>query len=116
MRDDIEEKNMREKISRSIIKRQFIHYMTEEEIIQKKRAEEERLEWEKQKKLEEDMKRRKKELESGYNPATNSYSGNYGKNKDVDELTKSQIDKILGERNAAFMQALQDEKNSVGDE
>ena len=34
-------------------------------------------------------------MQEDYNKATNAYSGKYGQEKDLDEVTKDQIDKIL---------------------
>ena len=39
-----------------------------------------------------------KSTQEDYNKATNSYSGKYGQEKDLDEVTKDQIDKILHEK------------------
>ena len=37
-------------------------------------------------------------MQEDYNKATNAYSGKYGQEKDLDEVTKDQIDKILHEK------------------
>ena len=37
-------------------------------------------------------------MQEDYNKATNAYSGKYGPEKDLDEVTKDQIDKILHEK------------------
>ena len=37
-------------------------------------------------------------MQEDSNKATNAYSGKYGQEKDLDEVTKDQIDKILHEK------------------
>lgn len=103
MGDAIDKRNLQDQIARSIIKRQFVHFLTPQEIeeLQRQRAEKEAL-------LAEEAARSQHEedLKTGFNRKTNSYSGTYGKNRDMDELTKGQIEKILGEKEDAFRHVL----------
>lgn len=94
MRDLIDERNKKEKIKSSIIKRWNVNY-TEAELIGRQSEE------------QEDCGNTvtvtaggTEELSSlQYNPTTGSYSGAYGKGK-VDDVTKGQIDLILKEKEA----------------
>ena len=106
MEDAIDKRNLQEKIARTIIKRQNVHYMTLQEV-----QERERLEEEKRKAAEEEKIRsqRQIDLESGYNRKTGAYSGQYGKGQVTDELTKGQIEKILGEKDEALRHLLDEE-------
>lgn len=105
MKDLIEERDRKEKIQRSIIKRWNVHYMTKEELESKQGSLDEaaaifaRLQAEER----EDEARKQAEIEAakraseGYNAITNSYSGAYGQGE-VDTVTKGQIDQILAEK------------------
>lgn len=105
MKDLIEERDRKEKIQRSIIKRWNVHYMTKEELESKQGSLDEaaaifaRLQAEER----EDEARKQAEIEAakraseGYNATTNSYSGAYGQGE-VDTVTKGQIDQILAEK------------------
>lgn len=108
MEDAIDKKNLRDRISRSIIKRQFVNYISPEEM-ERRRREEELLSGGTENGAEsaEHKSRRQQDLENGYNPLTGSYSGHYGEKSDVD-LTKSQIEKILGEKDEAIRQMMQE--------
>lgn len=118
--DAIDKRNMREKIARSIIKRQYVHYLTQEELERQKESEHQKKKAQEiynrlQSEEKEDEAAKKEEIrkavlwnDSGYNAATKSHSGDYGKNKPTDEVTKSQIEQILSEKDNAFMKTLQD--------
>lgn len=111
MKDLIDERDEREKIQRSIIKRWNVHYVTKEELEAEKakddslkQAEEilarlraEQLEDEARKQAE--IEAAKKRSEDSYNATTNAYSGLYGQNE-MDSVTKGQIEQILGEKDA----------------
>lgn len=115
MKDLIEERDRKAKIQRSIIKRWNVHYMTPEEL---KSMEEQdmaasivaRLEAE----AAEDEAKKQAEIEearskaANYNKTTGSYSGDYGK-QEVDSVTQGQIDKILGEKEAAIRSMFESE-------
>lgn len=124
MRDLIDERNAREKIKSSIIKRANVHYMTKEELAKiqeeedKKKAQEiyERLQAEakedEEKKAEERrlaMEQRER-AERGYNEATKSPSGTYG-TKAMDNVTKEQIDAILSEKQVALEHVIEEVKH-----
>ncbi|MGN0485301.1 MAG: hypothetical protein ACI4HI_17310 [Lachnospiraceae bacterium] len=106
MEDAIDKRNLQDKIARTIIKRQNVHYMTLQEIEEKKRIEEKKKEAEAEKK----RNQRKKDLESGYNRQTGSYSGAYGKEEIRDELTRGQIEKILGEKDESLRHMINHEE------
>lgn len=117
--DAIDKRNVREKIARSIIKRNNVHYVTQEELDQQKAKEEEqrakeiyeRLQAEaaadeakKQQEIEEALR-----MQQSYNATTNAYSGEYGKNMPQDEVTLSQIEKILSEKQEEFERTLEEQ-------
>lgn len=111
MKDLIDERDEKEKIQRSIIKRWNVHYITQEELEEEKakndslkQAEEilarlraEELEDEAKKQAE--IEAARKQSEDNYNATTNSYSGLYGQSE-MDSVTKGQIEQILGEKDA----------------
>ncbi len=91
MKDMIDKRNEREQIARSIIKYWNVNYIPRTQAdpeIQKQTAEAENAQ----------NKTAEKSTQEDYNKATNSYSGKYGQEKDLDEVTKDQIDKILHEK------------------
>lgn len=112
MRDRIDERNEKERISRSIVKFWNVNYVTkpaEDEVLEdeaakiiarlaKEAAEDEAA---KQAEIDAAMEeaRRKEAL---YNATTGSFSGEYGMDAVDDEVTKGQIDKILQEKNEAL--------------
>jgi len=125
MKDLIDERNAREKIKSSIIKRANVHYVTREELEKPQeterakkaqevyerlqaeaRADEAVKELEKQKALKE-----REQIESVYNIAKNSPSGVYGA-ETLDQVTKKQIDAILSEKEHALEQMIEDTKKS----
>lgn len=108
MRDVIDERDAKERISKSIIKYWNVNYIVNQEPeedsdgilaqLQNAAAEEEAR---KQAQIEEAV-RATQEREGLYNIATGSYSGEYGKKEIKDEVTRGQIDKILQEKTEAL--------------
>ncbi len=115
MKDLIEERDRREKIHNSIIKSWNVHYMTPEELEtlqQQNEAAEvyERLAAEAaadEAKLQAEIEAARQKAMS-YNKITGAYSGEYGK-QDVDSVTQGQIEKILGEKEAALRSVIEEE-------
>lgn len=104
MRDRIDERNEKERISRSIVKYWNVNYVPVIEVSDEA-AKEQALD---------SSAMDAGELLSGmtdefYNKATKSYSGIYGLEKPEDEVTQGQIDRILQEKDDALRQLL-DEK------
>ena len=88
MKDMIDKRNERERIARSIIKYWNVNYIPRTQAdsgMQKQTAEAENAQ-------DQTMD---PNMQEDYNKATNAYSGKYGQEKDLDEVTKDQIDKIL---------------------
>lgn len=88
MKDLIDERNERERISKSIIKYWNVNYVPAQpqtEVMPEKAPEEEIIEKEEQK-------------TEDFNETTGAYSGTYGRVEVEDEVTKGQIDKILHEK------------------
>ncbi|MBR1390804.1 MAG: hypothetical protein IJ567_05055 [Lachnospiraceae bacterium] len=119
MQDSIDKRNQQERVAHSIIKHWNVHYLTSAELEEKKHQEElqkaqevmDRLNAEaaadeaaKQKEIEAAMQAA---ADSDYNAATKSYSGAYGKKAVTDEVTKEQINQILGEKTKAFTEHLE---------
>ena len=116
--DLIDKRNMREKIARSIIKRQNVNYISQEELDKQKAAEEAK----KAREIYERLKANAVEKEAAtlqegfdavkrqqsYNAATKSYSGEYGKEMPEDEVTQGQIEKILSEKEQEFRKTLEE--------
>lgn len=95
MKDIIDERNEKERISRSIIKYWNVNYVAgtqETEHIEEMEQTQPILE-----EAEADMY-----TEEMYNPTTGAYSGNYGHTAVKDEVTKGQIDRILKEKTEAL--------------
>ncbi len=91
MKDMIDKRNERERIARSIIKYWNVNYIPRTQTdsgMQKQTAEAENAQ-------DQTMD---SNMQEDYNKATNAYSGKYGQEKDLDEVTKDQIDKILHEK------------------
>ena len=115
MKDLIEERDRREKIHNSIIKSWNVHYMTPEELEalqQQNEAAEvyERLAAEAaadEAKLQAEIEDAKQKAMS-YNKLTGAYSGEYGK-QEMDSVTQGQIEKILGEKEAAIRSVIEEE-------
>lgn len=111
--DLIDKRDMREKIARSIIKRQNVNYISREELDRQKAAREAEEAKEREEHLQSEDMSRQKDLDSadrqkGYNAATKSYSGEYGKKMPEDEVSQSQIEKILAEKEQEFMKTLEE--------
>ena len=104
MKDMIDKRNEREHIARSIIKYWNVNYIPRTQAdsgMQKQTAEAENAQ-------DQTMD---PNMQEDYNKATNAYSGKYGQEKDLDEVTKDQIDKILAINSDA--QAYKQAGNSV---
>lgn len=92
MKDMIDKRNERERIARSIIKYWNVNYIPRTQAdsgMQKQTAEAENAQ-------DQTMD---PNMQEDYNKATNAYSGKYGQEKDLDEVTKDQIDKKNREEN-----------------
>jgi len=103
MRDIIDERNERERISKSIIKFWNVNYMPrqpEPEISVPQEAE-----------TQLPQEAAAEETEEMYNKTTGSYSGSYGRQEVKDEVTKGQIEKILQEKSDS-LRSLIDENRS----
>lgn len=124
--DQIDERNFKEKVAHSIIKRQNVNYISQAELDRQKEEEERKRAAEAAKRLAaEDAAaeaalqdtieeaKRQKEREAYYNPATNSYSGEYGREEVKDEVAKEQIDKILSEKSEELLRTIEEQ---TGDE
>jgi hypothetical protein len=105
MKDTIDERNERERISKSIIKYWNVNYVpnpTPDEEAQKvidrlaKEAEEDDA------KKQAEIDEAKAQADEAYNATTGSYSGEYGQNEVIDDVTKGQIEKILHEKTDAI--------------
>lgn len=105
MRDRIDERNEKERISRSIVKYWNVNYIPV--IEEPERASQEQ---DLDGSDREDGELRPELTDELYNKATQSYSGIYGLDRPEDEVTKGQIDRILQEKDDALRQLL-DEKS-----
>lgn len=116
MKDLIEERDRKAKIQKSVVKSWNVHYMTLEELEELEKQKEAadvyaRLEAEAaadEAKFQAEIEVAKRKSED-YNKTTGAYSGEYGK-QDVDSVTQGQIDKILGEKDAAIRSMIDEEK------
>ncbi len=93
MRDLIDERNFREKCSRSIVKGYNVHYMTQEEIDAQNKAKQE-----KEAAAPKETRRRYKSEEKALDAALELYGMDPN-----DPVTREQIEQILGEREDNFM-------------
>ena len=118
MSDVIDERNQKEKIKRSIIKRWNIHYLSKAELEEQQRQEEiakaneilERLNAEAaedEAKKQAEIEAIRKAQEEAFNQATKSHSGFYGVEAIENEETKEKISQILGEKEKDFDETLQ---------
>lgn len=121
MRDLIDERNRREKIQRSVIKRYNVHYITKEELERQQESEEERrareaLEhFEEEKAAKEEAKRleiqrareERERLERERFEASQLPSSQYGM-KESDEVTKEQVEAILDEKKSALDKVIEE--------
>lgn len=115
MRDLIDERNRREKIKSSVIKRYNVHYITQEELERQQETEEDKrvretmehlqskgAAEEEAKKLEIQRAREERErLERAMFEASQPPSSKYGM-KESDEVTKEQVQAILEEKKSAL--------------
>lgn len=101
MKDLIDERNERERISKSIIKYWNVNYIPvqpKEETMPENESEEE-------------VPGMEREItEEDYNETTGAYSGVYGKKEIEDEVTKGQIEKILREKAENLRQIIDENK------
>ena len=91
MKDMIDKRNEQERIARSIIKYWNVNYIPRAQTDPMKQMQTGETESKQEQTADENM-------QEDYNRATNAYSGQYGQEKDLDEVTKDQIDKILHEK------------------
>lgn len=122
MKDIIDERNEKERISKSIIKYWNVNYVVNKEPeedpdailshMQDAAAEEEAR---KQAEIEAAV-RAAQEREKHYNVATGSYSGEYGRDGVKDEVTKGQIDKILKEKSEALRDLIESADENLDEE
>lgn len=112
MRDIIDERNEKERISRSIVKFWNVNYVVKPP---RNDADEEsrRLAAEDAQMNEEAYMEEQNQF---YNPTTGSYSGKYGRGEIKDEVTQGQIDKILHEKSDALRNLIShsDEESHMG--
>ena len=111
MGDAIDKRNLQDQIARSIIKRQFVNYITVEEAERRRRLKEEQEAQERAQKESAQKTQHQKDLETGYNRKTGSFSGQYGKNGDMNEVTKSQIQQILGEKRETLRHVIEENEH-----
>lgn len=123
MRDLIDERNRREKIKRSIIKRVNVNYITREELERQRQAEEQRkaMEVVDQLKAEEaaqsavlemEMQKEREQrelLERARYEASLPPSSRYG-TKESDEVTKEQVEAILAGKETNLHQVIEENK------
>lgn len=116
MKDIIDERNERERISKSIIKYWNVNYVPTPvgEMAAQNAAEGNgTADTAMQGEMNAADKGTKKAVsEEDYNATTGSYSGSYGKTEIADEVTRGQIDKILHEKTDAIRSLIEqsDEK------
>lgn len=103
MKDLIDERNERERISKSIIKFWNVNYMPRQPEPEMSAAEE----VETPPETEEAVV----ETEEMFNKTTGSYSGAYGRQEVKDEVTKGQIEKILHERSDSLRDLINGSQN-----
>lgn len=122
MKDIIDERNEKERISKSIIKYWNVNYVVNKEpeedpdailshMLDAAAEEEAR----KQAEIEAAV-RAAQEREEHYNVATGSYSGEYGRDGVKDEVTKGQIDKILKEKSEALRDLIESADDNMDEE
>lgn len=113
MKDVIDERNERERISKSIVKYWNVNYIPQPPMQQaenESNAEQaaENTTGEVGSVAEEDM-------DEMYNIATGAYSGVYGQNEVEDAVTKGQIDKILHEKTDALRDLIENVDEDMGE-
>lgn len=111
MRDRIDERNEKERISRSIVKYWNVNYVP---VIEEpdEAAKEQALDGS----TMDEGELLSSVTDEFYNKATKSYSGTYGLEKPEDEVTKGQIDRILQEKDEALRQLLDEKTKDYSDE
>lgn len=103
MKDIIDERNERERISKSIIKFWNVNYMPRQPEPEVNAPEEAETQPEQEAVVE--------EKEEMYNKTTGAYSGSYGKHEVKDEVTKGQIEKILQEKSDSLRSLIDENRN-----
>lgn len=101
MRDIIDERNEKERISRSIVKFWNVNYVP---VIEKTEDVQPEQNFDETAMNDEELMDMAEKL---YNKATKSYSGVYGSEVIEDEVTKGQIDKILQEKDDVLRKLLE---------
>lgn len=105
MRDIIDERNEKERISRSIIKFWNVNYIPKPycktDTIEEKADD---VDNEVNKDLQEEIE----ELDEFYNATTGSYSGTYGAKEISDDVTKGRISRILQEKSDALRNLIEE--------
>lgn len=114
MKDLIDERNRRESIQRSIIKRMHVHYVTKEEMAKQQEDEEQKAkerEYLAEKEVEEWelRQKQKKEQEEAKAAASAPPSSMYGMGE-TDEVTKEQVAAILAEKRKQLDQVIEENK------
>lgn len=105
MGDRIDEKNEKERISRSIVKFWNVNYIpVPQEETGTKEADAEKIQEEAHAQRSEAVDR-----EALYNATTHAYSGEYGAAEVSDAVTKGQIDRILQEKEEVLRNLIEDE-------
>ena len=98
MKDIIDERNEKERIGRSIIKRWNVNYVCRPQEVSSQPEEKDALK----------LKRLQKS-DNTFNAKTGSHSGLYGQNE-VDQVHRGQIEKILQEKTKTFQDMLEQEQ------
>ncbi len=111
MRDLIDERDRKAKMSRTLVKGYNVLYLTKEQAEElERKKEEERLEAERleTERMEAEQKAEKEKEEAAkpkdkkkFNAATGSYSGEYGQGE-VSDMAKRMLEELQSERNAIF--------------
>ena len=91
MKDMIDKRNEQERFARSIIKYWNVNYIPRAQTDPMKQMQTGETESKQEQTADENM-------QEDYNRATNAYSGQYGQEKDLDDVKREQIDKILHEK------------------
>lgn len=113
MRDIIDERNEKERISKSIIKFWNVNYIPtpygSDDTIEEETDSVEQEQCE-------DVPDESNEREEFYNAATGAYSGAYGADEVYDEVTKGQINRILQEKDEALRSLIENRDEYIWEE
>ena len=117
MRDLIDERNRREQLMRSVVKRANVNYITKEELERQQEQEKIRAMEEENRKAaaqqaaldieQEKVKKQQELLEKALYEASLPPSSKYGMVQPEDEVTKEQIDAILAEKKNEYNKMLE---------